>query len=95
MATCNYLIEHNNILLLGATGNGKTYLYCALGMTAARNFFTVKYVRLPELLTDLAIARVNGTYRKVVQQYAKPALLIVDKWLLYSLKEREARISWR
>ena len=82
LATCNYLIEHNNILLLGATGSGKTYLACALGMAAARNFFSVKYVRLPELLTDLAIARVNGTYRKVVQQYAKPVLLIVDEWLL-------------
>ena len=91
LATCNYLIEHNNILLLGATGSGKTYLACALGMAAARNFFSVKYVRLPELLTDLAIARVNGTYRKVVQQYAKPVLLIVDEWLLYSLKESEAR----
>lgn len=91
LATCNYLIEHNNILLLGATGSGKTYLSCALGMAAARHFFTVKYVRLPELLTDLAIARVNGTYRKVVQQYAKPVLLIVDEWLLYSLKESEAR----
>lgn len=91
LATCNYLTEHNNILLLGATGSGKTYLACALGMAAARNFFTVKYVRLPELLTDLAIARVNGTYRKVVQQYAKPVLLIVDEWLLYSLKESEAR----
>lgn len=72
-------------------GSGKTYLACALGMAAVRNFFPVKYVRLPELLPDLAIARVNGTYRKVVQQYAKPVLLIVDEWLLYSLKESEAR----
>ena len=61
LSTCNYLIEHNNILLLGATGSGKTYLACALGMAAVRNFFSVKYVRLPELLTDLAIARVMNT----------------------------------
>lgn len=49
------------------------------------------YVRLPELLTELAIARGNGTYRKVIQQYKKPALLILDEWLLYPLKETEAR----
>ena len=49
LATCNYIAEHNNILLLGATGSGKTYLACALGMTAVRNFYTVKYIRLPEL----------------------------------------------
>ena len=65
-------------MLLGATGSGKTYLACALGMAAVRKFLTVKYIRLPELLTELAIARGNGTYRKVVQQYKKPALLILD-----------------
>ena len=43
------------------------------------------------LLTELAIARGNGTYRKVIQQYKKPALLILDEWLLYPLTETEAR----
>ena len=46
---------------------------------------------LPELLTELAIARSSGNYRKVIQQYKKPALLILDEWLLYPLKETEAR----
>ena len=87
----NYITEHHNILLLGATGCGKTYLACALGMAAVRNFYTVKYIRLPELLTELAIARNNGTYRKVIQQYKKPSLLILDEWLLYSLKDTETR----
>lgn len=52
---------------------------------------SVRYVRLPELLTELAIARSSGNYRKVIQQYKKPALLILDEWLLYPLKETEAR----
>ena len=91
LAACNYIAEHNNILLLGATGSGKTYLACALGMAAVRNFYTVKYIRLPELLTELAIARNNGTFRKVIAQYKKPSLLILDEWLLYSLKDTEAR----
>ena len=90
-SSCNYISEHHNILLLGATGSGKTYLACALGMSAVRKFLTVRYVRLPELLVELAIARANGTYRKVIQQYKKPALLIIDEWLLYPLKETEAR----
>ena len=50
------IVEHHNILLLGATGSGKTYLACALGMAVVRNFLTVKYIRLPELLAELAIA---------------------------------------
>ena len=57
LASCNYITEHHNVILLGATGSGKTYLACALGMAAARNFLTVRYVRVPELLTELAIAR--------------------------------------
>ena len=90
LASCDYIAEHHNVMLLGATGSGKTYLACALGMAAVRKFLTVKYVRLPELLTELAIARSNGTFRKVIQQYKKPALLILDEWLLYPLKETEA-----
>lgn len=91
LATCNYITEHRNVMLLGATGSGKTYLACALGMAAVRNFMSVKYIRLPELLVELSIARNNGTFQKVMQQFKKPALLIVDEWLLYPLKETEAR----
>lgn len=91
LATCNYISEHHNVMLLGATGSGKTYLACALGMAAARNFLSVKYIRLPELLVELSIARNNGTFPKVIQQFKKPALLIIDEWLLYPLKETEAR----
>ena len=49
LGTCNYIQEHHNIILLGATGSGKTYLACALGMAAARRFYAVKYIRLPDL----------------------------------------------
>ena len=91
LATCNYITEHRNIILLGATGSGKTYLACALGMAAARNFMSVKYIRLPEFLVELSIARNNGTFQKVMQQFKKPTLLVIDEWLLYPLKETEAR----
>lgn len=91
LGTCNYIAERHNVILLGATGSGKTYLACALGMAAARSFMSVKYVRLPELLVELSIARNNGTFQKVIQQFKKPVLLIIDEWLLYPLKETEAR----
>ncbi len=91
LSTCDYISERHNIMVLGATGSGKTYLACALGMAAVRNFFTVRYVRLPDLLAELSIARGNGTYRKMIGQYKMPALLILDEWLLYPLKESEAR----
>lgn len=91
LGTCAYVREHHNIIILGATGSGKSYLANALGMTASRDFLTVKYIRLPELLTELAIARAEGNYRKVFKQYRQVNLLILDEWLLYPLKEAEAR----
>lgn len=89
--TCSYVHEHHNIILLGATGSGKTYLACALGMAAARQFLTVKYIRLPDLLVEFNIARGNGTIRKLMAQYKKYALLIIDEWLLWPVKDSESR----
>ena len=91
LSTCNYIRKHHNVILLGPTGSGKTYIGCALGVSAVRNFMKVKYVRLPELLTELAIARASNTFPKVIQQYQKITLLIMDEWLLYPLKETETR----
>ena len=91
LGTCGYIGDCRNIIILGATGSGKTYLANAFGMTANRNFYTVRYVRLPELLAELALARAEGTYRKVLKQYRQVKLLILDEWLLYPLKDAEAR----
>lgn len=91
LSTCNYVQECHNIIILGATGSGKTYLANAFGMTASRNFYTVRYVRIPDLLGELAIARAEGSYRKVIKHYKQVRLLILDEWLLYPLKEIEAR----
>ena len=91
LASCSYIEDTHNIIILGATGTGKTYLACALGIAANRSFYTVKYVRLPDLLIEIAIARGNGTYREFMQKYKKVKVLILDEWLLYTLKESEAR----
>ena len=91
LSTCNYILEYHNVVILGATGAGKTYLACALGMAANRNFYTVKYLRLPDLLVELAVARGDGTYRTVMKHYKTVKLLILDEWLLFPLKETEAR----
>lgn len=91
LASCTYIQEAHNIILLGATGVGKTYLACALGMAANRNFYTSKYIRLPDLLVEIALARGNGTYREYMKKLKKTKLLILDEWLLYPLKESEAR----
>ena len=91
LGACNYIAEKRNILILGATGAGKSYLSCAFGVAACRNFYTVKYIRLPELLSDMALAHCNGTYQVLMKQYKKASLLILDEWLLTPLSQNEAR----
>ena len=76
---------------MGATGTGKTYLACALGMEACKQFYSTKYVRLPELLSELALARGLGIFSKVINQYRKYQLLIIDEWMLVALTETEAK----
>jgi len=91
LGTCNYIRENHNVIIQGATGSGKTYLACALGVAAVRQFYSVKYVRLPDLLSDLQAARMMGTFRSVVDSYAKVKLLILDEWLLYPLADDTSR----
>ncbi len=91
LAQGSYLDDHHNIIMLSAAGMGKTYLACALGLAACQQFNTVKYIRLPELLADLSIARGEGIFKKVIAPYVKTNLLILDEWMLVSLKETEAR----
>ena len=57
LSTCLYIEEKRHVILQGATGNGKTYIACALGNAACRKFKTVRYVRMPELLDELCVAK--------------------------------------
>jgi len=91
LAAGQYIREQHNIIILGATGSGKTYLACAFGMEACRQGFTVRYARLPELLEELNIARGEGCFKKAIAALKKIQLLILDEWMLISLTETEAR----
>lgn len=82
LATCEYITEHRNLFITGATGSGKTYMACAFGMEACKQRFKTKYIRLLDLLLELELARNDSTYKKVQAKYANPILLIIDELLL-------------
>jgi DNA replication protein DnaC len=91
LSTCNFIREAHNLIIMGATGTGKSYLACAFGMEACKHFFSVRYVRLPELLYELTLSRTDGSYHKLMKALRKVDLLILDEWMLVSLSETEAR----
>lgn len=85
-ASCKYIEEGHNIILRGAAGSGKTYIACALGNAACRRFKTVQYVRLPELLNELKIAKATGDFKQTVERYQKADLLVMDEWMMIPLE---------
>ena len=66
LATGQWLSEHNNVLVLGKTGTGKSYIACALGNQAARDGHSVRYQRLSRLLDELAMGRAEGRYASIL-----------------------------
>lgn len=95
LASGLYLENKNNIILMGATGAGKTYLACAFGIAACRQFYKVQYVLLPELLDEFKIAKnqPDDSYKKLMRKYTKKELLIIDEWLLHDLTEEELYLT--
>ena len=89
-STCQYIERGHHIVLKGASGNGKTYIACALGNAACRKYLSVRYIRMPELLDELGYARANQEFRKVIKAYQKVDLLILDEWLIRSLTPEES-----
>jgi DNA replication protein DnaC len=89
LSTCQCIDQHHHIILESASGNGKTYVACALGNAACRKLKTVRYMRMPELLDELSVAKGCGTFKKVIKDLKKVDLLILDEWLLRCVTPQE------
>lgn len=91
LATCDWIRQRRNAIVTGATGAGKTYLACALGHKACREGFTVQYHRVPKLFRELAVAKGDGRYPKLLAALAKTDLLILDDWATALLTDEQRR----
>ena len=91
LATCDWIRQHRNAIVTGPTGAGKTYLACALGHQACREGFTVQYHRVPKLFRELAVAKGDGRYPKLLAALAKTDLLILDDWATALLTDEQRR----
>lgn len=91
LATCKWIAEHLNCLVTGPTGIGKTWLACALAHKAARDGYSVLYVRLPRLLSDLDLGRADGRYPKLMKALAKVDVLVLDDLAMAPMTDAHRR----
>ncbi len=80
LGNCEWVRQHQNCLITGLTGSGKTWLACALGNAACRPGLSAHYVRLPRLFEELRIAHGDGSFTRRLVALAKTDLLLVDDW---------------
>ena len=85
LGTCRWVVEHQNIIVTGKTGTGKTYIVCALAQQACRKGYRAIYRRAPRLYQELALARADGTYPRLLSRLARADVLVIDDWALAPL----------
>lgn len=91
LATCTWVAQHQNVVIVGATGAGKTFLGCALGQHALRRRYKVLYRRTSRLFDELALARADGSYAKLLVRLARADVLILDDWCATPMTQAERK----
>lgn len=84
-----WLKAHENLIITGQTGTGKTWLACAFGRQAARLDHSILYLRMPRLFEDLAMARLDGRFPRLVDKLAKVQLMVLDDWGTHGLNDQQ------
>jgi DNA replication protein DnaC len=91
LATCGWIRKRQNVIIVGPTGTGKTFIACALAQRACREGMSAFYLRIPTLYHTLAMARADGSYGRVLSRLGRTTLLVLDDLGLAALTDHERR----
>lgn len=89
LASCDWIRHAQNLILVGATGTGKTWLCCAFGQAACRQGFSTVYLRASRLLEELRIAHGDGSFARKLSALARTDLIVIDDWAQVSLTHND------
>jgi DNA replication protein DnaC len=91
LTTCRWVTEHQNVVITGATGTGKTYVACALAHQACRKGHRAIYRRASRLTDELTLARADGSYARALARLARVDVLVIDDWGHAPMRDQERR----
>jgi len=91
LASCDWVRKHRNVIIVGPTGSGKTFLSCALAHRACSEGMTAFYLRTPKLYYTLAMARADGSYARVLAKLARTSVIVLDDLGMAALTDSERR----
>jgi DNA replication protein DnaC len=89
LSDCQWIKDHNNLIITGPTGVGKSFLACAFAQKACREGFNTLYIRMTKLFEDLSLAKGDGRYLKLLTSFAKADLLVLDDYGLVPLNQEQ------
>lgn len=87
LGNCRWVREHRNLLIIGPTGVGKSYIACGLAHKACRDGYSVRYYRVSRLLQELSLARGDGRYLRLLKTLAATEVLVLDDWGLEPFRQ--------
>lgn len=90
LAEAHWVEAHHSVLVVGATGVGKTYVACALAQAAIRRGHTALYMRFPRMIDELAVARVDGRLPRLLASWARIDVLLLDDFAMQPLGSQQA-----
>lgn len=88
LARLDFVHRHENLVITGANGTGKSHLLKAFGLRACEQGIPMRYARCVDLLDDFHAGLADGTYARRLKSWARPELLIIDDVGLGQVKKR-------
>jgi len=90
LAESRWVVAHQTVLIVGATGLGKTFIACALAEAAIRKGHSALYLRFPRMVDELAVARVDGRLPRLLAAWARIELLVLDDFAMQALSSQQS-----